>query len=119
MGFYYRLKAILQRIRIGLCIRGSFVFYRKFKDLHFVVAEEGGLKVVADGVDVGAVDALVEGEDGEKGGIGIREAGTDRVVGVLVAVGESLESKGAAGGIEVAYEDVDLVGFQEVDQVGQ
>ena len=54
-----------------MCIRGSSIFHGKFKDLHFVVAEEGGLEVVADGVDVGAVDALVEGEEWEKGGIGI------------------------------------------------
>ena len=34
-----------------VCIRGSSVFNSKFKDLHFVVAEEGGLEVVADEVD--------------------------------------------------------------------
>jgi len=65
------------------------------------------------------VDALVEGEDGEKGGIGIREAGADGVVGVGVAFGESLESEGSTGGVEVADEDVDFIRFQLVDQVGE
>ena len=54
-----------------MCIRGSSVFHSKLKDLHFVVAEEGGLEVVAEGFDFGAVDALVEGEEWEEGGIGV------------------------------------------------
>ena len=85
-----------------MCIRGSSFLHGELENLHFVVAEKGGLEVVTERGDIGAVEALVEGKDWEKGGIGIGKAGADGVVGVVVAAGELSKGEGAAWGVEVA-----------------